>query len=89
MVMVIRLITSNTFSIACFRYVRFGKQCTHEYAIPKIKVLCNLHCLKARLRLPYNKYQRRSRLNLISQQLGVSVEYLFGKDDILAKLDRN
>ena len=70
-----------------FQICPIWKTVTHEYAIPKIKMLCNLHCLKARLRLPYNKYQRRSRLNLISQQLGVSVEYLFGKDDdILAKL---
>ena len=40
-----------------------------QYAIPKIKMLCNLHCLKARLRLLCNKYQRHSSLNLVSQQL--------------------
>ena len=32
-------------------------------------MLCNLHCLKARLRLPCNKYQRHSSLNLVSGQL--------------------
>ena len=40
-----------------------------QYVIPKIKMLCNLHRLKARLRLLCNKYQRHSSLNLISQQL--------------------
>ena len=31
--------------------------------------LCNLHCLKARLKLKCNKTQWRSSLNLVSQQL--------------------
>ena len=49
-----------------------------EYAIPKIKMLCNLHCLKARLRLLCNKYQWHSSLNLVSQQLKLCNIFIFG-----------
>ena len=48
------------------------------YAIPKIKILCDLHCLKAKLRLPCNKYQQLSSLNLISQQLKFCNILIFG-----------
>ena len=30
-------------------------KCLRQHAIPKIKILCNLHCLKTRLRPLYNK----------------------------------
>ena len=40
-----------------------------QYAIPKINMLCNLCCLKTRLRLLCNKYQRHSSLDHVSQQL--------------------
>ena len=49
-----------------------------KYAIPKIKMLCNLHCLKARLRLLCNRYQRHSSLNLVSQQLKLHNIFIFG-----------
>ena len=51
---------------------------TKQYAIPKIKMLCSLHCLKARLRLLGNKYQRHSSLNLVSQQLKLCNIFIFG-----------
>ena len=51
---------------------------TPEYAIPKIKMLCNLRCLKARLRLLYNNYQRHSSLNLVLTQLKLSNIVIFG-----------
>ena len=41
-------------------------------------MLCNLHCLKARLRLLCNKYQRRSSLNLVSQQPKLCNIFIFG-----------
>ena len=53
-----------------------------EDAIPKIKMLCNLHCLKARLSLLCNKYQWHSSLNLVSQQLSY-ITYLFSEWRIL------
>ena len=46
-------------------------------AIPKITMLCNLHCLKARLKLLCNKYQLYSSLNLISQQLKLCNIFIF------------
>ena len=49
-----------------------------QYAIPKIKMLCSLHCLKARLRLLCNKYHRHSSLNLVSQQLKLCKIFIFG-----------
>ena len=48
------------------------------YAVPKIKMSCNLHCLKARLRLLCNKYQRYGSLNLVSQQLRLCNTFIFG-----------
>ena len=44
------------------------KKCT-QYAIPKIKMLCNLYCLKARFRLLCNELSTASSLNLVSRQL--------------------
>ena len=41
-------------------------------------MLCNLHCLKARLRLLGNKYQRHSSPNLVSQQLKSCDIFIFG-----------
>ena len=52
-----------------FHQFSLGSLFGTRYAIPKIKIICNLHCLKVRLRLPCNKYQRHSSLNLVSQQL--------------------
>ena len=63
---------SNTFSIPPTSWAESW------YAIPKIKMLCNLHCLKARLRLLCNKYQRHSSLNLVSQQLKLCDIFIFG-----------
>ena len=48
------------------------------YAIPKIKMWCNLHCLKARLRLLCNKYHWHSSLNLVSGQLKLCNIFIFG-----------
>ena len=48
------------------------------YAIPKINMLCNLCCLKTRLRLLCNKYQQHSSLNLVSQQLKLCNILIFG-----------
>ena len=48
------------------------------YAIPKIKMLCNLRCLKTRLRLLCNKYQLHSSLNLVSRQLKLCNIFIFG-----------
>ena len=48
------------------------------YAIPKKNMLCNLCCLKTRLRLLCNKYQRHSSLNLVSQQLKLCNISIFG-----------
>ena len=42
------------------------------------KLLCNLHSLKARLRLLCNKYQRHSSLNLVSRQLKLCNIFIFG-----------
>ena len=50
----------------------------HGYAIPKINILCNLCCLKTRLRLLCNKYQRHSSLNLVSQQPKLCNIFIFG-----------
>ena len=56
-----------------------GRQKTEkEYAIPKINMLCNLCCLKARLRLLCNKYQQHSSLNSVSQQLKLCNMFIFG-----------
>ena len=44
----------------------------------RINMLCNLHCLKARLRLLCNKYQPHSSLNLVSQQLKLCNIFIFG-----------
>ena len=52
----------------------------NQYAIPKIKMLCNLHCLKARLRLLCNKYQQHSSLNLVSQQRKLCNIFIFGME---------
>ena len=41
-------------------------------------MLCNLCCLKTRLRLLCNKYQRHSSLNLVSQQLKLCNIFIFG-----------
>ena len=41
-------------------------------------MLCNLHCLKSRLRLLCNKYQQHSSLNLVSQQLKLCNIFIFG-----------
>ena len=49
-----------------------------KYAIPKINMLYNLCCLKTRLRLPSNKYQQHSSLNLVSQQLKLCNIFIFG-----------
>ena len=49
-----------------------------EYAIPKINMLCNLCCLKTRLRLLCNKYQQHSSLNLVSQRLKLCNIFIFG-----------
>ena len=40
-------------------------------------MLCSLHCLKAKLRLLGNKYQRHSSLNLVSQQLKLCNIFIF------------
>ena len=56
-------------------WTRGGEGCQFDkfllivYAIPKIKMWYNLQCLKARLRLLCNKYQRHSSLNLVSGQI--------------------
>ena len=42
------------------------------------KMLCNLHCLKARLRLLCNKYQRHSSLSLVLGQLKLCNIFIFG-----------
>ena len=49
-----------------------------QYGFLKIKMLCNLHCLKARLRLLCNKYIRQSSLNLVSQYLKLRYIFIFG-----------
>ena len=49
-----------------------------QYAIPKINMLCNLCCLKTRLRLLCNKYQQHSSLNLVSQRLKLCNIFIFG-----------
>ena len=49
-----------------------------QCAIPKISMLYNLCCLKTRLRLLCNKYQRYSSLNLVSQQLKLCNIFIFG-----------
>ena len=41
-------------------------------------MLCNLCCLKTRLRLLCNKYQRHSSLKLVSQQLKLCNIFIFG-----------
>ena len=51
-----------------------------QYAIPKINTLCNLCCLKTRLRLLCNKYKRHSSLNLVSQQLKLCNIFIFGME---------
>ena len=38
-----------------------------EYAIPKIKMLCNLRCVKVRLRLQCIKNKRQNSSNLVSR----------------------
>ena len=48
-----------------------------ECTIPKIKMLCNLHCLKARLKLLCNKYQWHGSLNLVLQQLKLCNIFIF------------
>ena len=48
------------------------------YAISKINMLCNLCCLKTRLRLLSNKYQQHSSLNLVSQQFKLCNIFIFG-----------
>ena len=50
----------------------------HQYAIPKIHMLCNLCCLKTRLRLLCDKYQWHSSLNFVSQQLKLFNIFIFG-----------
>ena len=57
-----------------------------EYAIPKIKVLCNLHCLKVNLRLLCNKYQQHNSLNLVSQQLKLCDIFIFGMAYLACKI---
>ena len=59
-------------------HIRFVMVLWFQYAIPKIKILCNLHCLKARLRLLFNKFQRHSSLNLVSQQPKLCNIFIFG-----------
>ena len=49
-----------------------------EYAIPKIKMLCNLYCLKVRLRLLCNELSTASSLNLVLRQLSY-VNILFSE----------
>ena len=49
------------------------------YAIPKINMLCNLHCLEARLRLLCNKYQQHSSLNGSFHNSLSYVTYLFSE----------
>ena len=49
-----------------------------EYAISKINMLCNLCCLKTRLRLLCDKHQRHSSLNLVSQELELCNIFIFG-----------
>ena len=49
-----------------------------QYAIPKINMLCNLCCLKTRLRRLCNKYQQHSSLNLVSQQFKLCNIFIFG-----------
>ena len=49
-----------------------------KYAISKINMLCNLCCLKTRLRLLCNKYQRHSSVNLVLQQLKLCNIFIFG-----------
>ena len=55
-----------------------GTAAIFQYAIPKINMLCNLWCLKTRLRLLSNKYQKHSSLNLVSQQLKLCNIFIFG-----------
>ena len=52
--------------------------CGCQYSIPKVKILCNLDCLQARLRLLCNKYQQYSSLNLVSKQLKLCNIFIFG-----------
>ena len=49
-----------------------------QYAIPKINMLCNLCCLKTRLRLLCEKNRLLSSLNLVSQQLKLCNIFIFG-----------
>ena len=48
------------------------------YVILKLNMLCNLCCLKTRLRLLCNKYQGHSSLNLVLQQLKLCNILIFG-----------
>ena len=63
----------NATNTGCLR-----QQLRSLYAIPKINILCNLCCLKTRLRLLCNKFQQHSSLNLVSQQLKLCNIFIFG-----------
>ena len=47
-------------------------------AILKIKMVCNLYCLKARLKLLCNELSTASSLNLVSRQLKLCNIFIFG-----------
>ena len=49
-----------------------------QYAIPKIKMLCNLSCLKRSSGCCAISYQRHSSLNLVLRQLKLCNIFIFG-----------
>ena len=52
-------------------------ECGLQYAISKIRMLCDLYCLKARLKLRYNELSKANSMNLVSRQVKLCNIFIF------------